>query len=409
MRLLHGKLIYDSLPVHSKMPDTLQIELANKTTSNNVFAFITGLALDHNNSWFLLRSDGQTPYYPSSPPSIGSPIQADCAIPLGSSGSTRTVTIPHIAGGRIYLSIDKPLVFLLNPGPALVEPSVTNPSDPNYNTNWAFCEFTFNNDQLYANISYVDFVSIPISIALTNAAGETKSVLGMPPNGLDLVSSALEAQSSKDGQGWNKLIVKSPSGTPLRVLSPNQGMVLDNSLFQNYYDAYINQVWNRFSSGPKLHIDTQAAFGSVHGHVSGSDLVLDDQHFTRPSTRDIFSASSGPFATGADAKRNAIIPRLNAEFNRSTLLKADTIPAPTELYYQEDVTNHYARVVHETNVDGRGYAHPYDDATPVGGKDQSGFVNDPNPRVLRVAIGGADGGGGQTAGGGKKHWWDTFG
>ena len=268
---------------------------------------------------------------------------------------------------------------------------MTNPTDPNYTANWAFCEFTFNHDQLYANISYVDFVSrLPIGLSLINASGETKSVIGIPSNGLDLVCSALEEQGSKDGQGWGSLVVKSDDGSNLRVLSPNQAMVMNPSLLTNYYDAYIDQVWSRFSSSP-LHIDTQAGFGSVQGQVSGDELVFDDQRFGRPCTRDIFSASSGPFVTGPDAKRNAIIPRLNAAFNRSTLLKADTFPAATDLYYTEDVTNHYGRVVHGVNVDGRGYTHPYDDATPVGGKDQSGFVNDPAPRTLKIVIGGADG------------------
>ncbi|MCJ1237651.1 hypothetical protein MMC14_005638 [Varicellaria rhodocarpa] len=373
------------------MSNTLQIELVNRSTSATVYAHITGLALDNNNAWFLLSSDGKTPYYPPSPSSIGMAIEADYAIPLGGPGSSTTVTIPHIAGGRIYLSTEKPIVFLLNPGPALVEPSVTNPTDPNYTANWAFCEFTFNHDQLYANISYVDFVSrLPIGLSLINASGETKSVIGIPSNGLDLVCSALEEQGSKDGQGWGSLVVKSDDGSNLRVLSPNQAMVMNPSLLTNYYDAYIDQVWSRFSSSP-LHIDTQAGFGSVQGQVSGDELVFDDQRFGRPCTRDIFSASSGPFVTGPDAKRNAIIPRLNAAFNRSTLLKADTFPAATDLYYTEDVTNHYGRVVHGVNVDGRGYTHPYDDATPVGGKDQSGFVNDPAPRTLKIVIGGADG------------------
>lgn len=371
------------------MPDTLQIELLNQTSSDNVYAHITGLAIDNSNAWFLLQCDGRTPYYPQSPSSIGAAIDQDCAIPLGKSGSSATVTIPHIAGGRIYLSVGKPLVFLLNPGPALVEPSVTNPSDPNYTTNWGFCEFTFNHDQLYANISYVDFVSLPISISLTNASGEIKTVLGMPPNGLDLVCSAMEAQSAKDGQGWSSLIVKSPSGSNLRVLSPNQGMVINPNIFADYYDNYVQQVWSRFSSSD-ICVDTQAAFGIVRGRVLDDEIILDDEHFAKPCTRDIFSASSGPFVTGADAKRNAIIPRLNAEFNRSTLLCADTFPASTNLYYQDDVTNHYARAVHDINADGRGYAHPYDDATPVGGKDQSGFVNDPSPAKLSVTVGGME-------------------
>ncbi len=298
-------------------PPTLDIAFVN-TTQSDVYAYITGLDLDNNNQWFVLKSDGKSAYHPKSPPSIGSPLEEGCGIKLGEPGSTRVVTIPHIAGGRIYFSIIKPLTFLLNPGPALVEPSVTNPSDPNYNNNWGFCEFTFNNDQLYANISYVDFVGVPVSIALETSSGETKSVLGMPPDGLQKVCSGLEAQSSTDGQGWNTLIVKDSSGQPLRVLSPNQGCVMNPNLLTNYYEPYVDQVWSRFSSQP-MTIDTMAA-GVVKGQVHGDQLTFDDQSFTKPTTRDIFSASSGPFQTGADFKRNAIIPRLNAEFHRSTFL-----------------------------------------------------------------------------------------
>ena len=366
-------------------PPTLDIAFVN-TTPNELYTYITGLDIDNNNAWFVLKSDGKTAYHPTSPSNVGTPLSEDCAIKVGGQGSTRTVTIPHIAGGRIYFSVDKPLTFLLNPGPALVEPSVTNPSDPNINLNWGFCEFTFNADQLYANVSYVDFVGLPVAISLSNASGQTKSVLGMPPNGLDSVISGLEAQSSSDSQGWSSLVYIDPSGKPLRVLSPNQGGVMDPSLFTNYYEPYVSDVWSRFSS-QDMTIDTQAA-GVVKGRVSGDQLVLDGEAYGKPSTRDIFSASSGPFQTGPSAMRNATIPRLNAEFHRSTLLNGDTFPAATDLYYKHPVTNHYARLVHAANKDGRGYAHPYDDATPAGGKDQSGFFNDPDPKLFTVTVGG---------------------
>jgi len=367
------------------MPATLDIALVN-TSSSDVYAYITGLDLDNNNAWFVLKSDGRSAYHPTSPSNIGTPLAEDCAIKLGVQGQTRTVTIPHIAGGRIYFSLDKPLTFLLNPGPALVEPSVSNPSDPNIDTHWGFCEFTFNADQLYANISYVDFVSVPVSIALTNQNGDTKKVAGMPANGLETVCAGLEAQSGADGQGWKELIVKDTSGRLLRALSPNQGCVMNPNLFANYYEPYVDEVWSRFTSTP-MTIDTQAA-GVVHGKVDGDQLTFEDQNFSKPSTKDIFNASSGPFQTGPDAKRNAIIPRLNAEFHRSTSLQADMFPAQPDQYYKHDVTNHYARLVHSANIDGRGYAHPYDDATPSGGPDQSGFVNDPNPKLLTVTVGG---------------------
>ncbi|MCJ1475044.1 hypothetical protein MMC13_003704 [Lambiella insularis] len=367
------------------MPATLDIELVNKTNSDTVYAYVTGLALDNKNAWFLLQADGRSPFYPSPPPSIGTPVPEDCAILLNAPGASRTITIPHIAGGRIYLSVGQKLTFLLNPGPALVEPSVTNPSDPNSNADWGFCEFTWNNDQLYANISYVDFVSLPIALALTTGSGEVKEVRGLAPDGLDTIAAGLEQQAAADQQGWDTLIVKDQGGKTLRVLSPNQGIVTNPSLFAGYFEPFVEQVWAKYTQA-ELQVDYGS--GSARGKVSGDELVLNGQAFAKPSSRDIFNASSGPFVTGSDGTRNAIIPRLNAELNRSTMVSSDSIPTAPDSHYKNDVTNHYARLVHAANVDGRGYAHPYDDVAPAGGPDQSGFVNDGAPRLLRVTVGG---------------------
>ena len=371
------------------MASTLNISLQNQTTSNTVYAYVTGLALQRNNALFLLQSDGTSSYFPTQPPSIGSPLAQNCAIALGNPGSTRTITIPQIAGGRIWFSIGSPLTFLLNPGPALVEPSVTNPSDPNIHTSWGFCEFTFNNAELYANISYVDFVGLPISLSLTNSSGATRNVTGLPQSGLDTICSGLISQTASDGQPWSSLIVRKSNGQNLRVLSPNNGIVMNRSMFSGYFEPYVAQTWSKYTGTP-LTIDTQAGFGTLSGRVSNDLLTFGGEGFTRPTTADIFSCSTGPFATGSDAERNVIIPRLAAAFNRSTLLMTDKSPAPLEDYYKNPITNHYSRIVHAANLDGRGYAFPYDDVAPAGGPEQSGEVNDPNPRLLTVAVGGAN-------------------
>ncbi|EXJ87171.1 hypothetical protein A1O3_04130 [Capronia epimyces CBS 606.96] len=367
---------------------TLNIALQNQTTSNTVYAYITGQAIDNNNALFLLQADGRTPYYPTSPSAVGGSIQQNCAIVLGPPGNTVTATIPHIAGGRIWFSIDAPLTFLLNPGPALVEPSVTNYSDPNINLNWGFAEFTFNSDQLYANISYVDFVGPPVALTLTTQSGATQHVSGMPTNGLDQVCNGLRSQHAADGQGWDQLVV-SHNGRNLRALSPNQGMVTNPNLFAGYYDNYVNQVWSRFTT-QSLSIDTQASFGTVSAKVSSGTLAIGNSSFAKPSTRDIFTCSTGPFATGANAETNAIIPRLAAAFNRSTLLVSNTSPAPLSSYYQDPTTNHYSRIVHQANLDGRGYAFPYDDVQPSGGADQSGEVHAGDPLLFTVTVGGGN-------------------
>jgi len=373
---------------------TLNIALQNATTSGTVYAYITGQAIDNGNALFLLQADGRTPYYPSSPSSTGTPLGANCAIPLGAPGSTVNVTIPHIAGGRIWFSIGAPITFLLNPGPALVEPSVTNPSDPSINVMWDFCEFTYNNTQLFANISYVDFVSIPIALTLANSSGAQQHVSGMATSGLDTVCNALIAQNNADGAGWNKLIVTS-GGRNLRALSPTNGIVMNPSLFSGYFNGYLNQVWSKYSTTP-LAVDTQAQWGTLNGQVSGGQLTFPGAaSFGMPSSADIFSCNSGPFAPGS-AEKGALTARISAAINRSTLLSDASQPDgenPAN-YYKNAVTNHYARIVHATNLDGRGYAFPYDDVAPTGGADQSGAVNDPNPTLLTVTVGGGNASGG---------------
>lgn len=130
--------------------------------------------------------------------------------------------------------------------------------------------------------------------------------------------------------------------------------------------------------------------------------------FQKPTARDIFGCSTGPFQTGGNQQTNAIIPRLAAAFNRSTLLLASEHPnkvGPAQ-YYQNAVTNvsltrvssrdyklttiyqHYSRLVHAANIDGKGYAFPYDDVTPDGGVGQEGAMSSPNPALLTVTVGG---------------------
>ena len=203
---------------------SLYIRLTNNSSSSTVYAYITGQAINNNYALFLLESDGVTPYYPTSPSSTGQPLAANCAIALGAPGSSTVVQIPYIAGGRIWFCENDTLTFLLNPGPGLVEPSVSNPSDPNYSKSWDFCEFTYNSSQVFVNISYVDFVSLPIALSLSDTSGNVQNVAGLPSNGLQAVCNDLVAQNNSDGAGWNQLIVNKPDETPLRALSPNTGI-----------------------------------------------------------------------------------------------------------------------------------------------------------------------------------------
>ncbi|KAH9836437.1 glycoside hydrolase family 64 protein [Teratosphaeria destructans] len=363
---------------------TLQVALQNQTSSSTVYAYISkylyppigapptlqpahrtppptppaGQAINNNNAVVLIESDGKTPYYPPSPSTNGTAIGANVSIALGAPGNTVTCTIPQIAGGRICSSSTRA---------GLVEPSVFNPSDPNYTTNFGFCEFTYNSAQLFINISYVDFVGPPIALTLQDSSGATQHVSGMNASGPSAVASGLTAQTQKDGQPWSSLIVKSASGSLLRILSPNSGIELNPSWFSNYWSSYVDQVYAQYATAP-LTVDTQASFGNVAG--SGNPLNYGaGGTFAKPSAADIFSNSTGP-----------------------TLLLSNNTPNGTtpSQYYTNATTNHYARILHATNLDGLGYTFPYDDVTPDGGVPQEGAVYSSSPSLLTVAVGGSN-------------------
>ncbi|KAH8131757.1 hypothetical protein ACSS6W_008076 [Trichoderma asperelloides] len=377
-------------------PSTLSIVVQNKTSASQLYVFVTGQAAQ---GVFFLRADGVTPYYPASPSSTLQPLSQDCAVAVGGPGQSRTLTVPRLAGARIWFSQAKPLTFLLNPGPAVVEPSSTNVADPNYNIQWAFCEFTLNTAELYVNVSYVDFFSIPVSLRLENGAGVVTSVPGMPAGALDSICSQLKAQAAKDGAGWDKLVVQQSGGGGgggnLRALSPNSGSVMFPGLFSGYYQPYVDAVWKKYQAAD-LTVNTQFSnWGNVAGRVdsSGQKLVFPAGYgsFAKPAATDIFSCDSGPFAGGAGvtAQQLNVGARLAAALNRSTLLNGGQQPEGEDVsqYYQDAVTNHYSRICHAVSVGGRGYAFPYDDVGKTGGVDQSGFLNDGDPKVLTIGVG----------------------
>ena len=177
--------------------------------------------------------------------------------------------------------MDGKLTFLLNPGPAIVEPSVLNPTDPNARVNFGFCEFTLNNDQLFANISYVDFVPrIPIAISLQNVSGGVQNVQGMPADGLDKICDALKTQTQQDGKPWDKLVVQH-EGVNLRALNATHGNAVGAN-FDGYYEPHVDEVWQKYGQDCCMKINTQAGPGIMECRVNDQcQLVIGNETFNK--------------------------------------------------------------------------------------------------------------------------------
>jgi hypothetical protein len=213
----------------------------------------------------------------------------------------------------------------------------------------------------------------------------------MGPDGFNNLVNGLRAQAQADGRPWDQLIYEA-NGQPLRVLSPNNLLVSNGNAWDGYWDGYTNAVWDKYRN-EDLTVNTQAAAGNLTGRIQNNELQLGEAgSFAAPSARDIFTCSTGPFATGSNQARNAVIPRLAAAFNRSTLLNTGNRQFPNgsdpSQYYKDQTTNHYSRLVHSVQKDGRGYAFPYDDVVPDGGQDVAGTLFDGSPTLFTIAVGG---------------------
>ncbi|KUF14375.1 glycoside hydrolase family 64 protein [Streptomyces silvensis] len=377
-------------PQAAAAPATCELALVNKSLPGQVRAYVTG----HENGtgrWVLLKPDGGV-YRPESPSAPQTPLPVDCAIPLGAAGSApKVLTLPQMYGARVYFVRDDKLDFFLNPGPALVEPAFATKADPNYGRRWSFCEFTFNSTQLFANISYVDLVTA-LPIGLTLAGDAVHTVAPLPGGAVEKIAADLVAQAGRDGQPWDKLVIRGDSGL-LRVISPQNLMApyFDRPAempFRDLFKSYVDQVWDKYRT-TDLRIDLQGGRGVRVGRVSGDTLTFQGGHtFAKPSSKDIFTCNHGPFTNNPNDSddKKGLLARLAAGFNRSIMLTHPSQPNGTSAGdYYRGVTNHWARVVHANSP--IGYAFPYDDVRPDGRPDVSGAAHDGNPRRFTVTVG----------------------
>jgi Beta-1,3-glucanase len=372
-------------PIAEAAPRTLLLDLVNRRRGRRMYAVVTGVD-PATGRWFFLASDGRSRVFPRTAGTSLQRLSSDISIALPTSGVPRRLRLPRMASGRVYLSLERRLSFFVTPGGGIATPSVANPDDPNAGVDWSFVELTFDQAGVYANLSFVDFVGLPVSMRLATS-GKSQYVGGLRRGGLSQIAHGLRAQSAEDHSGWHKLIVRS-GGHDVRILSPNLAADAGGrSPVAGYLDGYIDQVWNKYRRAT-LVVDTQARWGTLRGrvHSNGRLTFSGAGSFARPSTSAVFNCSVAPFHTSNDVMGN-LSARLAAALNRTTLLANSRQPdASARHFYATSRTNHYARLVHRFSIDGQGYAFPYDDVH-THGWNAEGRVVHPRPKLLRIDAG----------------------
>lgn len=344
---------------------TMSLTLRNETGSHAgdpVWTYVVGTNLATGEQCRLTAGGELAPV---SEADNGPDGYTDYAIPVESGGTT--LTLPQGMSGRIYLAIGQKLKFRVNPGNALAYPAGWVDSDPNYPILHDCAEFTYDAAGMHCNTTMVDMLSVPLAISLTGAQQQSTGLLR--DGGRAAVFSALSGQD-----GFSGLVIED-----LRVIAPGHG--LDAGRFAaDYFAGYVDAVWSHYQSST---MTVTAGSNTFTGQVSGSQFVFSGgvAPFDKPSTRDVLFCD-GALAAPNDGVTGPVAAALGAGFNRSVLTDSGAQPvADAGQYYQDGVTNHYARIMHENTVDGKAYGFAFDD---VG--EHASYIEDIAPTSMTVTM-----------------------
>ncbi|MBZ9644007.1 glycoside hydrolase family 64 protein [Streptomyces sp. PSKA30] len=366
-------------PADAAVPATIPLKITNNSGRGDpLHVYVLGTSLTTGQQGWADANGTFHPWPAGGNPPTPAP---DAAIPGPAAGQSSTVRIPKLSG-RIYFSYGQKLVFKLATG-GLVQPAVQNPSDPNRDILFNWSEYTLNDSGLWLNSTQVDMFSAPYSVGVQRADGSVSSTGRLEPGGYNGVFSALRAQSG----GWGGLIQTRSDGTVLRALSPLYGLET-GALPASVMDDYIDRVWQKYATTtltvtPFANQPDTKYYGRVSGGVmnftNGSGTVVTS--FQKPDASSVFGCHRLLDAPN-DEVRGPISRTLCAGFNRSTLLTNPHQPDTSAAnFYQDTVTNHYARIIHDRMTDGKAYAFAFDDV----GHHES-LVHDGDPREAYLTL-----------------------
>ena len=340
----------------------------------------------------------------------GKPTNA-LAIPVPSG----SFTLPMLNAARMYISFGGPLLLQVDPAGYPIPPNSADPKDPNYNTAWDFFETTYipdgTNMLFNFNLSNVQSANLPMGFHVAGAEPSTKEPVeysrGWLAGGYSRFLAALA--SNKD---FSRLVLP---GTQ-RVLAPGTAItafaqkVIPSPLFDgNYLKSYIDEVWARFETTDLTFVgDPRPAsnkFVTWTGRVKNGQFTFTTNDLPNrvsnivlslPTTSDLFEnnflfCASGGGDPGSLQENYALqlFGTLCAAFNRSMMLKTTTLAnaansawcKATPEFYQDPITNHYAKQIHANSAEGRAYAFQSDDHCNV-----SSFVAVSNPTQLTITF-----------------------
>jgi len=340
---------------------------------NQIYIYI--ICMNSNNVWCYARPDGSLVPIGASDSSAWQYTLAD----VKNSG----FQMPNAYSGRIYYSYGKPLV-MKGDGNGVVLPSLSNPSDPNYETYFDWLEFTVNDNGFWVNTTQVDQLGFPVLMNVYDNDGRVQQTG---------ISASREAI-------WNAFREEMPAEfktlvSEYRIFAPCKG-AFDNrtgGAYGNYFDAYVTETWNTIASksqtvthpqgkfiltgdGNNLYFRCTEAYGSIA--AAGQTYVIRG----KPTTSEVFEGY-GVLATG-NPMELALEAWVCAALNRHVAhMEVDSYWNNASAYYNAGPCNYFSKFWHDhSERGGLAYGFCYDDVN-----DQSATTFTTNARGVVVRLG----------------------
>ena len=300
----------------------------------------------------------------------------------------QTIHVDHTNACRVFFGFRSPMyLHAFDAGYAGAD--FQNPTDPNHGLRWELVEFTYDQyDVMFINTTRVDAFQYPMGVELFGTSQSNNAYMkrGELQSYNDIISRWNQQNSNNSFSACYQENITTDNFGGI-IIQPSKVAAVKNN---GYFDNYINQIWNYFTTH-ELYAD-MGQRGQWRGTVQNNTFVLTSggqtAYVNKPSSIDVIEGA-GAFATGSGIDK-AVQAQFCGAMNRGMI---DVNTANGQLqdwgdrasFFTRNTWTPYVAFFHQDDLsyEGYTYAFAYDDTF-----DQSSTCATKYPDRAVITIGG---------------------